>query len=252
MDLRCKMTQYEILMKDPMVSKHIPHTKWYDRKTLMNMMDLYSTIYIKPYNKSRGNGIIRVKAANKNEYIISFETTYKKVDKRHLALELEQIMTRPKQYIIQQGIDLATYQECSFDMRIVLQKVNNIWRVTLTSAKVANSQDAIVTNVAKGAKDYLLHDILQQYDQKQNSMTIFREIIDFAHQIASILGHKLPLKITGIDIGIDKHGNLWFIESNALPACKQCKLVNDKLSIKKYEDANRLIGNRSRNKRSKK
>ncbi|SDK54456.1 YheC/YheD family protein [Natronincola ferrireducens] len=243
MDLRSKMEQYEILKKHPLLYEYLPHTNWYNPKILMDMLNKYSTIYLKPNNKSRGIGIIRVKVVSNNGYEVSFEKTSKKINRKNLVLELEQIMIDTKKYIVQQGIDLATYHDHSFDMRIVLQKVYKTWRVTLTSAKVASSADAIITNVAQGATDYLLHDILQEYDQKQNPMTTFREIIDLAHQIANVLGNRLPIMITGLDLALDKSNKLWFIESNAKPACDKCKLVNDGLSVAKYEEAREIIKN---------
>ena len=88
-----------------------------------------------------------------------------------------------EKYFLQQGIDLATYRNCPFDIRMVLQKPNQVWRLTLTSAKVAQKEDAVVTNVARGAKDYPLQDILQKYDQRQNPLVTLRELVDLAHKL---------------------------------------------------------------------
>jgi len=235
------MKQYEILIKDTIVAQHIPETKWYNHKILRNMLSKYSTIYLKPNNMSSGNGIIRLKHMNNNKYKISFEKTTKIVEKINLVSVLKEIMVGHSKYIIQQGIDLATYNNKPFDMRIVLQKVVGTWRITLTSAKVATSQDAIVTNVSKGADHYLLHRILGEYDQKKDTMATFREVIDLSHQITNIIGNQLPITIAGLDMAIDKSGKVWFIECNEKPECGRCKLVNDKRSIQKYEQAKKII-----------
>ena len=235
------MKQYEILVKDPLVAQHLPETNWYNYATLRNMLNKYPIIYLKPNDASSGNGIIRIELINTDKYRISFEKNTMNVDKINLGSVLKKMMTGTQKYIIQQGIDLATYKNNPFDMRIVLQRVYRIWRTTLTSAKVATSQDAIVTNIAKGAKDYLLQDVLKSYDQKQDTMATFREIIDLSHQIANVLGNQLPLVIVGLDVAIDKNGKIWFIESNEKPECGRCKLVNDKLSVRKYEQARNII-----------
>lgn len=235
------MKHYEILIKDPIIAKHIPETHWYNYNALRSMLNKYSIIYLKPNDKSSGNGIIRIKFIAKDKYTVSFEKTTMNVDRANLTTALKKIITGNSKYIIQQGIDLATYKNNPFDMRIVLQKVWKTWRITLTSAKVASTEDAIVTNVAKGARDYLLQQILHEYDQKKDPMATFREIIDLSHQIANVLGNQLPIVITGIDIAVDKHGYIWFIESNEKPDCTRCKNVNDNLSIKKYEEARYLI-----------
>jgi hypothetical protein len=146
-----------------------------------------------------------------------------------------------EKYFLQQGIDLATYRNCPFDIRMVLQKPNKVWRLTLTSAKVAQKEDAVVTNVARGAKDYPLQDILQKYDQRRNPLVTIRELVDLSHQIASVLGSAFPMKIIGLDMALDKKGKIWFLEGNNQPQCARCKLVNDKLAREKYEEARRWL-----------
>lgn len=235
------MKQYEILAKDPIIAKHLPETHWYNYSTLRSMLNKYPIIYLKPIDKSSGNGIVCINLITKDKYKVSFETTKMNVDKINLGTTLKKIITNNSKYIIQQGIDLATYKKKPFDMRIVLQKVWKTWRITLTSARVASAEDAVVTNVSKGAKDYLLQQILYEYDQKKDPMATFREIIDLSHQIANVLGNQLPIVIAGLDIAVDKSGEIWFIESNKQPDCARCKIVNDKLSVKKYEQARRLV-----------
>ncbi len=239
--MRNKIKQYEILIKDPFVAGHLPETYWFHNKSLLNMLNKHQVIYLKPNDNTGGNGVIRVRSMSNGLYSISFDKTTKQVNVSNISATLRQIMIWPQKYIIQQGIDLATYKGKPFDMRIVLQKVLKTWRVTLTSAKVANAQDAVVTNVAKGAEDFPLHKILQEYDQKQEPIVAFREIIDLSHQIASILGTQQPIGIAGLDIALDKRGKVWFIESNERPECSRCKLVNDPISVKKYEDARNIL-----------
>jgi len=235
------MKQYKILAKDPIIDKHLPETHWYNYNTLRRMLNKYSVIYLKPNDKSSGNGIIRIKLIAKDKYTVSFEKTTMNVDKMNLGTALKKIITGRSKYIIQQGIDLATYKNNPFDMRVVLQKVSKTWRITLSSARVASDEDAVVTNVAKGARDYLLQQILYEYDQKKDPMATFREVIDLSHQIANVLGNQLPIVIAGLDIAVDKYGQIWFIESNEKPDCARCKIVNDKLSVEKYEQARNLM-----------
>ncbi len=239
--MRNKIKQYEILIKDPFVARHLPETYWFHNKSLLNMLNKHQVIYLKPNDNAGGNGVIRVKSLNNGTYQIAYEKTTKQVDTSNIGSVLRKIMIWPQKYIIQQGIDLATYKGRPFDMRIVLQKVLKTWRVTLTSAKVATVQDAVVTNVAKGAEDFPLQKILQEYDQKQEPLAAFREIIDLSHQIASILGNQQAIRIAGLDIALDKIGRVWFVESNERPECSRCKLVNDPISVKKYEEARNIL-----------
>jgi len=251
MHLRDKMMHHGILMQDPMIAKFLPETIWYNHENLHKMLDRYPVLYLKPNNKSGGEGIIRVKSTGGSNYLITFESTNKNVHKTALSVELDKIILNPKKYIIQQGIELSTYKNKPFDIRIVLQKVYETWRLTLTSAKVAVYSDSIVTNVSKGAKDYLLHEVLEKYDQKQNPMATFREIIDLSHQIATKLGKKIPVRIIGLDLAIDVQGNIWYIESNTEPACEQCLLVNDHISVSKYKYVTKIQNQSKTNKKQK-
>ncbi|WP_026478010.1 YheC/YheD family protein [Alkaliphilus transvaalensis] len=241
--MRNKMGHYEVLIKDPIIAEHIPETCWYNNKALANMLEKYPSIYLKPNDNTGGNGIIRIKRIKKIKYLVSVDKKTKEIDQRMLNNVLKEVINHPEKYIIQQGIELSTYNYKPFDMRIVLQKALNTWRLTLTSVKVAATRNAVVTNVSKGATDYPLHKILQRYDQKKEPMIIFREMIDLSHQIANVLGNSKPLKIVGLDIALDKSGKLWFIEANEHPECGRCKLVNDQLSVKKYEKTSKLSKN---------
>lgn len=234
------MRHYKILKKDPMVAQHLPETYWYNSGSLMNMVNKFQVVYLKPNDKTGGNGIIRIACGADGNCTLSYEKKSIQKELSGLKQLLKKIIHPPNKYIVQQGIDLATYNSKPFDMRIVLQRVMKTWRVTLTSAKVAAAADAIVTNVARGAEDYLLHKILQSYDQRKDPMAAFREIIDLSHQIASVLGNQLPLKITGLDLALDKAGRLWFLEANENPDCVRCKLVNDEASVRKYELAKNI------------
>jgi hypothetical protein len=42
-------------------------------------------------------------------------------------------------------------------------------------------------------------------------------------------------------MALDKKGKIWFLEGNNQPQCARCKLVNDKLSQEKYEEARRWL-----------
>jgi len=235
------MRHYEILSKDPIIAEYLPETRWCSSKSLIELLNKYQMIYLKPNDNTGGNGIIRVTLIDKDACLISNENNSKKVDLSNLVSVLKQLIPSTSKYIVQQGIDIATYNNRPFDMRIVLNRVLKIWRATLTSAKVATTSEAIVTNVAKGAEDYLLHSILQQYDQSKEPMATFRDIIDLSHQIAQTLGSQLPLLTIGLDLALDKSGRLWFIEANEKPECRRCKLVNDEASVRKYEMAKSLM-----------
>lgn len=235
-----KLDKINALLTDPFIARHVPETMEYEPENLWKMLRKHLVVYVKPVKGHMGLGIIRVKKLSDARYEIISDNYQQHVRATQLVSELRALLGDTA-YFLQQGIDLATYRNCPFDIRMVLQKPNKVWRLTLTSAKVAQREDAVVTNVARGAKDYPLQDILQKYDQRQNPLVTIRELGDLSHQIARVLGRAFPLKIIGLDMALDKKGKIWFLEGNNQPQCARCKLVNDKLSQEKYEEARRWL-----------
>lgn len=235
-----KLDKIHALLADPYIARHVPETMEYEADNLWAMLRRHRTVYVKPVKGHMGLGIFRIQKLTEARFEISSANHSQQVGEPQLVPEVTALLG-DKSCFLQQGIDLATYKNCPFDIRIILQKPYKVWRLTLTSAKVANREDAVVTNVAQGATDYPLHDILRKYDQRRDPLVTFRELADLSHQIASVLGSAFGMKIVGLDLALDKKGRIWFLEANNQPQCARCKLVNDKISREKYEKARRRL-----------
>ncbi|WP_375143084.1 YheC/YheD family protein [Paenibacillus sp. D2_2] len=212
------MKKGSALIHDPQLYRHIPVTHWYHAATLTKMLKTNPVLYIKPDKGSQGTGIIRIKRINNFESLISFKSSSQKYPNTRIAFEVAKRMQRGKRYIIQQGIPLATYRKKPFDLRIVLQKPSNRWLLTWMSAKVAPRSNSIVTNVAKGARDAKIEQVLRGADQGLNVPSVMKELSGVSYKIARKLGSRFPLRIVGLDMGIDKKGKVWFIEANTNPS----------------------------------
>jgi len=235
-NIRSKMEKTQALLDHPVISQHIPEVAWYNSTNLEDMLAHYRSIYIKPDRGRQGNRIIRLKRTDEIDWVLSLNGTSKIMPQPDIPSELESIMVK-KKYIIQQGVDMATYNKCPFDIRMVLHKPYETWDLTLTSAKVAFREDAVVTNVAKGARDYPLIKVLRNYDQKKDPMATLRDLVSAALQVCNMLGSKFPLRIIGLDMAVDKKGKIWFIEANTQPQCARLKRLNDKSTRKRYKEA---------------
>ncbi|WP_255807647.1 YheC/YheD family protein [Cohnella mopanensis] len=229
-------------MEDPIMKHYVPDTEWFDSSSLRRMLRNYARIYIKPDVGRKGNGIIRLKRLNAEEFEISYKDTKTLCSRDKVYSAIKELQNPDKEYIIQRGIDLATYRRRPFDVRVVLQKPEGKWRATLMCAKLAPRRSSVVTNVSKGAKDYNLYRLLKGTDQRLNRSEIIRELIDASQQIAQILGSRFPLKILGLDMGIDKRGNIWFIEANTKPDCKGLEKI-DRGLYRKYLRAKKIMRN---------
>lgn len=237
-----KMKKAGPLLAHPKLAGHIPEFTWYDPSSVIKMLKQYGQLYLKPDKGYQGKGIVRLKLVGDSECEIRYREEAHTVSLSNLTTELQEFIDARVSYIMQQGINLATHQGCPLDIRVVMQRPYSTWQLTLTSAKVALKEDAIVTNVSRGAKDYPLRDILAEHDQGHDPVLVMRELIDLAHQAATALGNRFSFRIIGFDMALDQEGKLWILEANSLPQCGKCKLVNDQSSVRKYEEAREVIG----------
>lgn len=227
-------------MNDPIMKHYVPDTDWLKPSSLQRMLQAYSSVYIKPDVGRKGTGIIRVKKLNAKQAEIYYQQTRSLCSPDEVLPQIQRILNPKKKYIIQQGVDLATYRQRPFDVRVVLQKPLGRWRATLMSAKVAPHKSSIVTNIAKGAKDHNLYKLLRETDQSLNSSEVMRDLLDVSYQIAQILDSRYPLKILGLDLGVDKKGKVWFIEANTKPDCIGLETIDRKL-YRKYLRAKKIM-----------
>ncbi|PZE19506.1 YheC/YheD family protein [Paenibacillus xerothermodurans] len=215
--IRSKMKKGSPLMADPIISRYVPKTDWLRASSLKKMLRLYPTVYIKPDIGRKGDGVVRVKKLSSSTCEISYKDKTIRCSSQHLVKHLRHILDRNKRYLVQQGIQLATYHGRPFDLRVVLHRPRNRWHLTWASAKVAPRKNSVVTNVAKGAKDMSMNKAWKGLDQPLSRLKVMTTLIDVSYQIAQILGSRFPFKILGLDMAIDKKGRIWFIEANTQP-----------------------------------
>ncbi|MEW9669842.1 YheC/YheD family protein [Ammoniphilus sp. 3BR4] len=237
MIIRNKIRIARSLMKDPSLSKFVPDTVPFSVKKLVRMLKKHKVIYLKPNDGLKGKGIIRVKTVSDRKYEVSYG---KKVRIHKFDAMVNKVIQQigPREdYLIQQGINLATYKDRPYDIRLLLVKHLNRWHLTMISAKVAAVKNAVVTNVSFNRKwlpleelQHSIYKVLDENDQKVRPMATLREMIDLSYQIANKLGNRFPFYMLGLDLAIDKKGKIWFIEANTSPAIKPMKQVNDRKS----------------------
>jgi hypothetical protein len=235
------MKKTALLQNDPLLRKYVPETTWFSKEELERMLNTYPTVYVKPDRGRKGIGIVRLKLLKNSLCELSSANGTKKLPFSEAVKELRSQFDPRKSYLIQQGIDLATYQKCPFHIRLVMQKPNNRWQLSLTSAIVGKNEHVVVTNVSRGNKEFSVERVLKRNDQKWNPFSTYRELIDVSHQIVNVLESKLPLLVVGLDMGIDKKGEIWFIEANTNPDCVGMKKFNDDKSYDKYLQSKRWI-----------
>ena len=119
-------------------------------------------------------------------------------------------------YIVQERINLATYNNNPFDIRVIVQRNNKgEWETTAFIVKVAK-KGYFVTNVGQGGTTYPLQTILKQHPHLSYNK-VSQDISNFTINIAKHLSENLPhIGCLGVDIGMTNDGIPYFIEVNYL------------------------------------
>jgi glutathione synthase/RimK-type ligase-like ATP-grasp enzyme len=238
-----KMKKNNILLRDPAIAPHIPKTVWFSTEALKKMLTFYPTVFVKPDTGYCGNGIIRVNKVNLSKYEIfySYKDETKTANLQNACSEISSQIKSGRSYIIQQGIDVATFKRKAFDIRITMHRLVNKWQISGWFARVSSNNRA-VTNWSKGGKLIPLGQVLAA--NKLNETEISRELADLAHQIAHTLGSYYGMRVLGVDMAVDKKGKVWFIEANTNPVVRRLfkdfgnkQMYNKVLHAQKYIEA---------------
>lgn len=203
---------HRLLQRDQMLRQHLPTSQSYSRQSLRRMMGSYDTLFIKPQRGSIGRGIIRIRRLKSGLWTIHTPSGSHNLSKKAILHKVHQNVGH-RQYMIQEGINLASYYGRPYDIRVSVQRgQSEKWQITGMVGKVAK-RGSHVTNVAKGGtvkrcERLFRHSHLPVHPTRAK---VSRASLLFANY----LGRKLyRLGDIGLDIGLSKEGKPYFIEMN--------------------------------------
>jgi hypothetical protein len=223
-----KLRIHELLMLDPGIRPHLPHTVEGTPARLLDMMQLYGSLIVKPNSGSVGRGIMKLQSTTAG-WELDYAPQAKRRARKKIAFRsstnegtgvgagLPKVLIRrmaAQPLIIQQRLPLATLQGRPFDLRVSVQKNHTgEWQVTGINVKLAPKQ-AFLTNVAQGATVYTLPELLAHFPHL-NLQQVYSDVCGLSLRIARQLDSKLPgMADLGLDIGLTEHGFPMFIECN--------------------------------------
>ncbi|PTX63269.1 YheC/D-like protein [Melghirimyces profundicolus] len=217
-----KWTLHLHMQRSPRLARLLPDTaRWNGGKLLKEMVTKHSTLFLKPVEGKAGHGMIRVTRKNRGFEIV-FQTLQGKY--HYFAGNLQQLkkrlipLTRERNYVLQQGIDLARYGGSPFDLRVLMQKDGTgQWSNTGIGIRVAG-KDAISTHVPMGGSIAGSPEVLRSLFGSQ-APAITATIQSTSLEIASHLEQEEGKNLGEIsmDLGMENDGRLWFFEANAKP-----------------------------------
>ncbi|HOQ10025.1 MAG TPA: YheC/YheD family protein [Syntrophomonadaceae bacterium] len=230
-----KWVTYQTIHNHPQLRAFVPDTRLLTSFHVVEaMVKKYRTVYLKPVIGSKGQNIIRItRNSSNNLYQFQYQRSQKAV--RGTATSLGQLRAslRPvmgkREYLVQQGIKLLTFQGHITDVRAIVQKDHTgQWMVTAIGCRMGPA-GSITSNLASGGRGAKLSTILEKhFPSQQQRDQIERDIRFVALESARVLENTIGTAgEMGVDLGIDVNGKIWFIEANLRPARRLFRLIDE-------------------------
>ncbi|MHB8125017.1 MAG: YheC/YheD family protein [Desulfitobacteriaceae bacterium] len=211
-----KWTFWYKMCKQPQVKKHLPKTKKYlDVKSLVQMLNIYSAVYLKPVSLAGGNGILHVKKSSKG-YLLSDNEGKQIVIKSEsaLAITLKNKLVENKKYIVQQEIPFNS-SENKIDFRVYFQKdITKNWKYSGMETKIAK-KGSIISNsknrerIMPGAT--ALKEIYHLNEKKTEQK--IKEISQLCIKALKLMeNNRNHFGDAAVDLVIDKSNKVWLLE----------------------------------------
>ncbi len=209
---------------------YLPDTKVLEKTSFWSMINRYIKVILKPRVGKSGYGVMQVSKIKNDRFEIYSEKIRKTFHGRD---QIYRYITRKigsRAYIIQQRIPLATVDKTPFDIRVMVQRQNYKapWEVTGKFAKIAQ-KGYFVTNAARGI--VLVETAMKRSSLKKTPKV--SKINSIAKLVAKKLDNFYKIRTLGVDIGIDKKGNIGVIEANFYPSVSPFLRLSDKSMYRK-------------------
>jgi hypothetical protein len=233
-----KLELYEELKENVGLKMYLPETEKLSKDMLLQFVEKYPKVVIKPDNLSRGRGIFIIQKMDEMfcfyEYIDDAIPIRFTLDWEHLMDCILQKRIFEQGYLIQQFIDLAQIDEAPWDIRIVMQKkTRKLWQCSGIECRLA-APEGFITNISQGGRPLTLLEALKMtFGNSVNTEKIQEDLIDLSKKFCSIIDEGNDhFGEFGLDFGLDKDLNYWFIEANVRPSFQGFK----ELDADKYLD----------------
>jgi glutathione synthase/RimK-type ligase-like ATP-grasp enzyme len=228
-----KWTTYSLLSTDPQIAPYLPKTvKFKGVDTLSQMLSEYSLVCVKSIWGSRGIEVLFIEKRG-IYFFLFYPDDYNErfSDLDELAKAISSFMKGDK-WIIQQTIDLMTWRNRCFDLRVLVQKVTlQRWECTEICLRMAQ-QGRRITSTSQGGKVVEAASVLSAL-WPSRYLEINNEVKELTLKIAQALeNHKGPLCELGMDVGIDRYGRIWLFEVNGKPGKVTVRKLRNKHTIR--------------------
>jgi hypothetical protein len=221
-----KWSLFKWLRQSRTTRPFIPSTRrLVTREGLGKMMLRHKFLYLKPVSGKAGKGIMTIQLQPEKTLPYRLKIQADKKSITYNCGSINKLWARVKKesagerYIAQQGIQLASFNERSFDLRALVQKnQRGQWDISGIGARVAGSL-SITTHVPRGGSiddpEKLLSSAFGQEEARKLMIKARNTALLIARQIERGAGSSL-IEMS-MDLGVDQEGGIWFFEANSKP-----------------------------------
>ncbi len=215
-----KWQMYQWLHSSSELKRHLPKTVPFNDQDSLELLSEFKQLYIKPVDRSLGKGIKKV--SKDGEGITLFEkrgnhtTTirFKTLDEVQLFLRNR---IKKRKYIIQEALDLLSYQGKMIDFRVITVKNSSgKWENQGIISRYGRSNH-IVSNISSGGEaESGSATIKKMIDSKaEEALEIEKKMQSLALEAARCIERRgIHCGNLGIDMAIDRNKRIWIIEMN--------------------------------------
>jgi len=220
-----KSDVYKLLDNDPEALRHLPESvNNPSPETIKELLEKHQFLYYKPTAGSLGAGIYRLTYHPRKGYFIRYRRNGGNVLLRFNTFPSLMKMLRGRhggtlsQYVVQQGIRLVEIDNCPIDFRFHMHKDGrNEWVVAGIGAKKAG-RGSVTTHIKNGGSLMTPEQALER-TFGERSGEVLREARSAAVKLSEAIERNYTHQLgeLGLDIGIDRDGQVWMFEANAKP-----------------------------------
>ncbi|QJC53031.1 YheC/YheD family protein [Paenibacillus albicereus] len=220
-----KSDVYKLLDKDVEALRHLPESvSGPSDAKIKELLEKHHFVYFKPSGGSLGAGIYRLTYQPKQGWFARYRSGGKNVLLRFSSFQALMRTMHARHggsfggYVVQQGIRLVEIDGCPLDFRFHMHKNGrNEWVTAGVGAKKAG-KGSVTTHIKNGGVLMTPGNALSRTFGSQAG-----EVLEKAKRVAVKMSEAIErnyphrLGELGLDLGIDKDGEVWMFEANAKP-----------------------------------
>lgn len=228
-----KLQAFTVLTKYSELARHLPFTAPLTPETLAGALEAHDDLYLKPDALYKGMGVYRL-TRQAGDWLLGSRadggTEHRLLpDREALMKTLGTLLAPGTNYLIQEGLPLATYLGNRFDFRSLVQKDGlGDWTVTGIVARIAPDGSPITSPRSGGCTAPAARVLQHAFPDRWKAVLtdLERVSVDLARRVDRQLG---PCAELGLDLGVVADGTVRLVEVNGKPLKVSLQRLNDPL-----------------------